>query len=119
MVISHCGTERLHCYPFGKPEFIGVWLVLKVAGSWNRWGETGTIGGKKIEGRAFYNIFLIGSGLSIAYAIGGAKMIEYASASLWLRFFGLPLSIIAGTLILIKLADYWDKKYKPTPTELK
>ena len=49
----------------GKPEFIGVWLALKVAGQWGRWGEKAKIGSKDVEGRVFYNIFLIGNGLSV------------------------------------------------------
>jgi hypothetical protein len=104
---------------YGKPEFIGVWLVLKVASTWNRWGETGTIGGKKIEGRVFFNIFLIGSGLSVAYAVGGAKMIDYATSSKWLQFIVLPLIIIAFTIVLKKAADCWDKMYKQTIPENK
>src|SRR6187402_2877833 len=51
----------------GRGELIGVWLVLKVAGQWKRWMEGEKVEDKVIEGRNSFNMFLIGSGLSIAY----------------------------------------------------
>jgi len=99
----------------GEPEFIGVWLALKVAGQWKRWGEEATIAGRKVEGRVFYNIFLIGSGLSVAYAVGGAQMIGYFQRSRLLYFAILPLAILVGTEILQVLARRWaDKSKKDT-----
>jgi len=41
-----------------KPEFIGIWLAVKVAGNWNLWG-------KGDEGRRRFNMFLVGNALSI------------------------------------------------------
>jgi hypothetical protein len=57
----------------GKPEFIGIWLALKVAGQWKRWSgdESG------IHGRGVFNVFLIGSAFSVIYALTGAKMTEW------------------------------------------
>jgi len=47
----------------GVPEWIAVWLAMKVAVSWTRWdaGE-----------RATYNLFLIGNALSVIFGFIGA-----------------------------------------------
>ena len=58
---------------FGKPEFIGVWLAVKVAGQWVRWkGDAGHLPSDKEldleklnEGRRRFNSFLVGNALSI------------------------------------------------------
>lgn len=58
---------------YGKPEFIGVWLAVKVAGQWVRWkGDAGhSPSGEKVdleklnEGRRRFNSFLVGNALSI------------------------------------------------------
>lgn len=56
----------------GQPEFIAVWLTLKVAGQWSRWSDGEDIDGTKVPGRAVFNVFLIGNAVSIAYgAMGG------------------------------------------------
>lgn len=44
------------------PQFIGLWLSLKVAGGWKMWQEDD-------NSRGHFTIFLIGSGLSIFVAI--------------------------------------------------
>jgi hypothetical protein len=47
----------------GAPSWVGIWLVVKVAVQWDRWT------GKE---RATYNVFLIGSALSILFGFIGA-----------------------------------------------
>jgi hypothetical protein len=37
----------------GKAEFIGVWLVLKVAGQWKRWSEGVKVGEREVDARVF------------------------------------------------------------------
>ncbi|MFH0982032.1 MAG: hypothetical protein V2A79_10880 [Planctomycetota bacterium] len=80
-------------------EFIGVWLAIKVAGQWNRWGE-----GLRDEdqvvvtGREFFNIFLIGNGLSIAFALVGAKLIT------WLTSGSNSLAIIVPAILVLATA---------------
>ena len=51
----------------GVPEFIGLWLALKVAGEWKRWAER----------RKIFQVFLIGSGFSVLYSVVGFRMIEW------------------------------------------
>ena len=55
-----------------QPAFVAVWLALKVASQWKRWEG---------EERATYNVFLIGSGISIIMAYLGA----------WVALGNLPL----------------------------
>ena len=50
-----------------QPGFVAVWLALKVASRWKRWEEVGD--------RATYNLFLIGSGLSLIMAYVGAWVV--------------------------------------------
>lgn len=47
----------------GYPEFIVVWLTLKTVSTWNKWNEEDKIG------RAKYNNFLTGMGLSLLFAV--------------------------------------------------
>lgn len=94
-----------------KAEFIGVWLVLKVASQWKLWSE-GVTEKQPIDGRIFYNIFLIGSGLSIAYAVVGAQIIHFIAAENWSFAIGLPVALLAGTVALHMLAVYYQPKLK-------
>jgi len=71
------GISESVMYPtalfLGKPEFIGVWLAVKVAGQWVRWkgdaGQSPTSSESDIEklneGRRRFNGFLVGNSLSI------------------------------------------------------
>jgi hypothetical protein len=63
----------------GKGEFIGVWLALKAAGQWEVWRKPSP------EARATYQIFLIGSALSVLYAGVGFKIIGWVLGGEWLR----------------------------------
>ncbi len=87
-------------WQLGKPEFVAVWLALKVGGQWKRWSEDQPLGERKILGRAIYTIFLLGNGLSLLYAIVGASLIERLTNSEWLPAIALPLILIVGTLVL-------------------
>lgn len=61
-------TTILH----GNPGFIGVWLAAKVAGGWSKWQE---------DRKKYFQPFLTGNGLSIAYSFVGAKMINWLSSN--------------------------------------
>jgi len=54
----------------GEPTLIAVWLVFKVAPQWGRWRQFD-------KGRRIYNIFLIGSGLSLIFGIIGGFLIKW------------------------------------------
>lgn len=61
----------------GKGEFIGLWVAIKAAGQWKRWGEEIEIDGRFLEGRSLYQNFLIGNALSILYAATGAQLVTW------------------------------------------
>jgi hypothetical protein len=72
----------------GTPEFIGVWLALKIAGGWKAWSEGLTIpSGKRsgegvvIPGRTLVNLFLVNSGLSVLHAIAVGKALQLFMAN--------------------------------------
>lgn len=84
----------------GRGEFIGVWLVLKIAGQWKRWAEGEKVGDEVIDGRSSFNLFLIGSGLSIAYAFVGAQLIKFMLGKDWWYAIGLPMALFLATVLL-------------------
>jgi hypothetical protein len=65
------------CYLLGQYSFVGLWLMLKVAGQWRRWnegiGDTET-NERKLEGRSIYYVFLVGSTLSLAFGVVGGML---------------------------------------------
>ena len=70
----------------GRPEFIAVWLAIKVAGTWQRWDNQ----------REIYNVFLVRNGLCILYGVVGGLFIEVAGWQKWVPVVGL----VVGTLLL-------------------
>lgn len=81
-------TLYIIAFQIEKPEFVGVWVALKVASQWKKWSE-----------KTGYNIFLTGSGLSIIYALVGAYLIKSITSEDWL-FFIIPIILTIGTLSL-------------------
>ena len=77
----------------GQGDFIGFWLAVKAAGQWKRWGES-------VEGRSIYQNFLIGNGLSIAYAATGAQLIRWVSEKEWVAATLVPAAELLGTVVL-------------------
>jgi len=71
----------LTAFLVGKPEFIGIWLALKVAGQWVRWkGEAPRRffarrhnAEEANEGRRRFNAFLIGN-------VSSAKVIPHSES---------------------------------------
>ena len=81
-----------------KPEFIGVWLVLKVAGKWKHWTEPRKLGGQVVSGRSTFNVFLIGNGFSVAYGVLAVFLVKWLEDGLFIQFSWVPLLLIVGTL---------------------
>jgi hypothetical protein len=83
---------------FSQAEFIAVWLALKVAGQWKRWEE----GHGEVSGRVFFNIFLVGSGLSIAFAVAGARLIDsIAQEDVWNAFATCCVPVLGSVALLV------------------
>ena len=97
-------------WQFGKPEFVGVWLVLKVAGQWKAWHEPTEEGGSTIHPRELFAIFLIGNGLSLLYATTGAKLIEWIAKCDWLPAISVPMVIILSS----GMVWYWTARRSPS-----
>jgi hypothetical protein len=95
-------------FQLGKPEFISVWLAMKIAGHWKGWSEDREYEGGVITGRMVYNIFLIGSALSIGYAVTGAKLVEWCLRQEWSLAIGVPVSLLLATSVL----GYWVGRYR-------
>lgn len=99
----------------GQPEFIGVWLVLKVAGQWRRWTEQWELdlgGGTKVTvvGREVFNVFLLGNAVSIAYAVVGTKLIEFLIKRDWFLALAVSVALLIGSVLLL-----WYTKSQGTP----
>jgi hypothetical protein len=75
-------------FSIAQPEFIAVWLALKVASQWKHWSEN--------QG---FNVFLVGSGLSILYSFTGAKIIVWINEQSWQMLY-VPVLILVFNLIL-------------------
>jgi hypothetical protein len=85
----------------GHPEFIAVWLGIKTVATSRRWTDE-----PRLRGRAIYNIFLIGTALSLAYAAVGAVMTYWLAGPSWVRVPGFALA--AGLLLpLANLGALW------------
>ena len=101
-------TLYVASWMLGSPEFIGIWLALKVAGGWKGWSDDpdmpvkpGSSATVKITGRLFFNSHLIGSGLSVLGALVGALMIEWFRAGSWSR------AVWLGILCAFFTASIW------------
>lgn len=73
-----------------KPEFVGVWLLLKVAGGWKAWTDgqavpwtnhDGATSSRTVSGRHLLNVFLIGTALSLLNGFTWAMAIQWYVAS--------------------------------------
>jgi hypothetical protein len=98
-------------WQIGKPEFIGLWLVLKTAGGWKGWAEDRKIGDRTISARHVFTLFLIGSGLSLMYAVIGALIIGWLECKEWIKLIVSPIVLIIFTLTLW----FYVKKQKTIP----
>lgn len=83
---------------YSKLELIGAWLILKTAGRlWHQ--EKSSLA----ESREVYQIFLIGSGLSIAYAFVGAMLIEWMPYYWHSALTSSALLLVANAFLYLKL----------------
>ena len=73
----------------GQTSFIPIWLVFKSISQWKNWEID--------NGRAMFNIFLLGTGFSILYGALGGQVI------IWLSFGDLT-EVLISTISLILLS---------------
>jgi hypothetical protein len=93
----------------GQASFIPLWLGLKVLPQWKRWGDDVEVGTEKIEGRAVFNVFLIGNALSVIFAGVGAESIRWLSHAQFSKtvfvYAIVVISTIASTVISCRTCD--------------
>jgi hypothetical protein len=91
---------------FGVKEFIPAWLVVKVASQWSKWDGTkdksiNTINDGSFKGRGMYQMYLVGSGLSVIYgALGGQTIIWISNGNSWYAIISNIVVIILSLFIL-------------------
>ena len=93
----------------GFPQFIGVWLAMKVAGEWYAWKDGIKEVGSDVSGGSIYDIFIIGNGVSLAYALVGYYLISECRKSVTNSIL-VPLAVLAATACLWCKAKSYEKK---------
>lgn len=107
---------------FNQLLVVGFWLVLKTAGQWAGWRENVEPGRGKssypaateqssIPGRSIYNIFLIGSGVSLGYAAAGAGLTKWLSDDQW----GLAATTAVAMVVANGVLRWWVSGSVATP----
>ena len=67
----------------GQPEFIGLWLTLKIASQWNQWSSDSVqLTTATVPGRAVFQVFLLGNAFSILFAFLAFKVYSWLQAGL-------------------------------------
>lgn len=105
-------TLIVSAFLVGWPQFIALWFALRIGGSYRDWseGRKDYAGHKKIEGPAIFNIFLIGTGLSLGYAFVGLKIIELLKNSNVFFAIFIPFILMVLTLLLRWWAEFRAKR---------
>jgi len=99
----------------GRHGFVGIWLALKVAAAWKQWDKEAP---EASSGRATCQIFLVGSGLSVAYGAAGWKIIDWVQMWNWQSAVGMPLALVLGSLALLGLIGFVGKTPANEPDEI-
>ncbi len=94
---------------FNTPQFVGIWLALKVAGQWFAWKEGLKEGDRLLSGHSIFSIFLIGNGASLGYAFVGFYLISEVRKSVAASIL-VPSVILAATGCLWIMARRYGKK---------
>lgn len=100
-------------FSLGYEEFIAIWLALKAAPQLSNWEKGFEVAGyKEISGRVIYNIFLIGNGLSIGFAVMGASLVPLIESGQFLRSVISASYLLAGCVLLWIIIHHLQKQDK-------
>jgi hypothetical protein len=92
----HRTPDRLRGLGSRRPELAGGWLVLKAAAAWRVWKKK----------RAVYNVFRVGTGISVSQASVGALLVSSVLARDWLQAVLLALGgLVFGAVMAIADRD--------------
>ena len=78
-----------------QEQVIAVWLALKAVPQWRRWSDEIQTGHGPVEGRAVFNVFLIGNALNVFFAFIGARIV------LWARAGEIIIPIVEGAALVM------------------
>ncbi|MEI7733610.1 MAG: hypothetical protein WCO56_28855 [Verrucomicrobiota bacterium] len=91
----------------GQAWFIAAWMAMKIAGQWMRWMDPGDAQVGRPPGHVVFNMFMIGNGLLILFAVVGYKLIGWVNREDWLLAFWAPTLITLLTVLCyVKLGPY-------------
>jgi cbb3-type cytochrome oxidase subunit 1 len=58
------------CLQIGKPEFIPIWIGIKIAGGWSGWQD-------KMQGHDVFCVVLLGNAISLVYGFWGYQLTKW------------------------------------------
>jgi len=100
----------------GRPEFIAVWLTLKTVVHAREWSEDAFN-----PGRAVYNNFLAGNGLSILYSLMAAAIIQWTTGPVLgrstLSAVLAPIALVLANLAMHLFLSRTRTRVRPVPPE--
>lgn len=83
-----------------KPEFIGFWIALKVASNWKKWSE-----------KLGFDVFLIGTALTVGYSFVGVKLIDYLTKSKCDEALLLSGVLVIANMLIVLRAIIWIRNH--------
>lgn len=93
-------TLYVAAWQLGTREFLGLWLALKVAGNWKEWASGAPYGTGTVSGGTTFNLFLVGSGTSLAFGVAGGVITQLLDHNDWVPALFLGAVVVAGTFAL-------------------
>lgn len=93
----------------GKPEFIGLWLTLKIASQWTQWGLDNVALGPTatVPGRAVFQVFLVGNAFSMLFSFAAFKSFQWLRAEQPVRAVTALLILTLGALATGAFVRLW------------
>jgi len=86
---------------FAAKEFIAVWLAFKIASQWNKWDDEK----EPHKARAFFHLFVIGTGFSLMYGVIGGLLVEWLQQGEYIPATAFPVALILLNLSFVLIAD--------------
>lgn len=105
------------------PQFIAIWLALKVAGQWDRWKSDWASKARQVDqkaardtARAMYAGYLLGNALSIAFAVAGALLVQELLRLRWLSALAIAVVLpLAVALLYLYIRAQTTSTQPPPP----
>ncbi len=105
------------------PQFIAIWLALKVAGQWDRWKADWAVKERQAElkagrdtARAMYAGYLLGNAISISFGVAGALIIQELLRLRWPVALAIAIVLPAAVALLYLYIRSRTTTAQPLPT---